>query len=187
MKIYFHNKGIEKVNLPQLMKKVKNALPSTFHYQDIPKIIYKRSLTISRKVFNYKDTVTNFDCKQWVNSPITCDCKTSEYCDPHHQHILTGNLGIVTDSKLRSLLCKGPKYREKERLNWDKVQTCINTGIEDCAKMWANYEKVDIKVMSEWCSTLKKLVKDKISQIIETKSLRGFGNPTCNKFLIGRS
>ena len=114
MKIYFHNKGIEKVNLPQLMKKVKKNLPSTFRYKDIPTIIYKRSPTIARKIFNYKQSVTTLDCKQWLTSePVTCDCKTSVYCDPHHQHILTGNLGLMSHPKL-SLLCKGPKFGERK-------------------------------------------------------------------------
>ena len=123
------------------MKKVKKHLPSTFSYKDIPTIIYKRSPTIARKIFNYKQTVTTLDCKQYVTSPITCDCKTSTYCDPHHQHVVTGNLGIINNPKLRSLLCKGPKYREKERLNWKKVENCINTGIDDCAEAWAKSER----------------------------------------------
>ena len=96
MKIYFHNKGIEKINLPQLMKKLKDQVPSTFRYQEIPRIICKRSPTIARRIFNYKHTVTNLNCKSWVLSDSgNCDCKSSKFCDPHHGHIITGNLGII--------------------------------------------------------------------------------------------
>ena len=91
-----------------------------------------------------------------TSEPVTCDCKTSKYCDPHHQHILTGNLGIIDHPKLRSLLCKGPKYREKERINWEQVKICINnTDTDDCASSWAKHEHVDIKVMGEWRVKLK--------------------------------
>ena len=127
--------------------------------------------------------MTTLDCKQYVTSPITCDCKTSTYCDPHHQHVVTGNLGIINNPKLRSLLCKGPKYREKERLNWKKVENCINTGIDDCAEAWAKSEHVDTKVMNEWRVNLKCLVKEKISNIIKIKKIRGFSNPICLKTL----
>jgi hypothetical protein len=84
---------------------------------------------------------------------------------------MTGNLGIITNSKLRSLLSKGPKYRETERLNWDKVQSCINNGIDECAGNWAQSENVDIKVLSEWKSKLKDLVKKKITKITQVKNL----------------
>jgi len=184
MKIYFHNKGIEKINLPQMMKKIQNQIPSTFRYQEIPRIIYKRSPTIARRIFNYKLTVTTLDCKGWITSPPwECDCKESEFCDPHHGHIMTGNLGIIKNSKLRSLLSKGPKYREKERLNWNKVQSCIDSGIDQCTVSWARSENVDVKLLSEWKVNLNDLVKKKIKKIIETKKLRGFGNQICLKTL----
>ena len=36
MKIYFHNKGIEKINLPQLMKKLKTVYPLPFVTKTFP-------------------------------------------------------------------------------------------------------------------------------------------------------
>ncbi|MDQ2684807.1 MAG: hypothetical protein M3Y25_03060 [Thermoproteota archaeon] len=144
MRIYFHNKGIEKVNLHQLMKNVKHSIPSTFNFKDLPRIIYKRSPTIARKIFNYKATVTNLDTNSWISTSVNCTCKDSKFCDPHLGHIMTGDLTIINNSKLRSLLCKGPKYREKERLNWNKTKSCIYDGIDDCVNYWAKFEKVDI-------------------------------------------
>ena len=96
---------------------------------------------------------------------------------------MTGNLGIIKNSKLRSLLSKGPKYREKERLNWNKVQSCIDSGIDQCTVSWARSENVDVKLLSEWKVNLNDLVKKKIKKIIETKKLRGFGNQICLKTL----
>ena len=108
-----------------------------------------------------------------------CDCKSSKCCDPHHGHIITGNLGIIQNPKLRNLLTKGPKYREKERINWKKVQSCIDAGINECASNWAQYEKVDVRVLNQWTTNLKDLVKKKINDITKMKKLRGFGNPIC--------
>ena len=96
---------------------------------------------------------------------------------------MTGNLKMIKNSKLRSLLTKGPKYREKERVNWKKVQSCINSGIDDYVNSWAKYENVDIKVLNEWTITLKDSVKKKIERIIKYKKLRGFNFPICLKTL----
>ena len=60
---------------------------------------------------------------------------------------MTRNLGIVNNPKLRNLLSKGPKYREKERINWDKVRSCISDGIDECVTSWSKYENVDAKVL----------------------------------------
>ena len=184
MKIYFHNKGIEQVNLQQLMRQLKDRIPSTFKFKDTPMIIYKRSPTIARKIFNYKVTVNTLNCRNWVTSErYNCDCKDSKFCDPNHGHIMTGNLGVISNDKLRSLLTKGPNYREKERINWKKVQECIDIGIDDCISSWAKYEKVDCKVLSEWKISLKDLVKKKIDRIIKYKQLRGYGIPITLKTL----
>ena len=37
--------------------------------------------------------------------------KTLKYCYQPADHIVTGDLKIITDSKIRSIICKGPKYR----------------------------------------------------------------------------
>ena len=61
IKIYFHNKGIDKVNLTNILhnKLVKSKVPIYFQEQDPPLISYKYTNTISRSVFNYNQTVHN--------------------------------------------------------------------------------------------------------------------------------
>ena len=105
------------------------------------------------------------NCITWFTDTISCDCKTSQFCDSHHGHIVTGDLRFIKNTKLRTLLSKGPKYRENERINWQKVHDSITTGIDECKKVWSNKENVDIKVLNEWSCTLK----NKISHIIKSK------------------
>ena len=123
-------------------------MPPSFKYKDQPKIIYKRSPTIARKIFNYKATVNSLNCHEWTSSNNSCDCKTSIFCDPHHGHIMTGNLQIIKNSRLRSLLTKGPKYREKERINWDKVQS-KKTLIDELKR---GVKKIRSEVVLESCA-----------------------------------
>lgn len=76
---------------------------------------------------------------------FTCDCSNSKLCDPDHGHIVTGNLDVITNRKLRSLLAKGPSYREAEIIDWDKVYHNILNGINICVTKWCASEKLVLR------------------------------------------
>jgi hypothetical protein len=59
-----------------------------------------------------------------------CNCKDSKFNDDHHKHIVTGDLRIIENKRLRNLLLKGPSYREPVNINWNKVLQAFKTGIE---------------------------------------------------------
>ena len=63
MKIFFENKGIEKVNIGSLLHKVNDAIPKNFKLNSVPTVIFTRSSTIGSKKFNYKKTIEDLDTK----------------------------------------------------------------------------------------------------------------------------
>ena len=142
MKIFFENKGIEKVNIGSLLHKVNDAIPKNFKLNSVPTVIFTRSSAIGSKMFNYKKTIEDLDTKTWDPKKHKCDCLQSKHCDPKHQHIVTGNLEIFTNKKLRSLLTKGPKFREANKIDWTKTYISIRKGIVECQKTWCNRENV---------------------------------------------
>ena len=42
--------------------------------------------------------------------------------NPYHNHVITGDLNIVKNQRLRDLLSKGCNHRENTAINWKKVQ-----------------------------------------------------------------
>ena len=54
-------------------------------------------------------TLSYFDIENSI--PDSRDCKDSKYCYQPAGHIVTGHLKTITDSRIRSIICKGPKYR----------------------------------------------------------------------------
>ena len=50
-----------------------------------------------------KDEDISFFVNAETGSPYPCLCSESRFCDPHHQHIVTGDLRIVENQKLRKL------------------------------------------------------------------------------------
>ena len=119
IQIYFQGINIEKVKLASIFRKHSEIIPHYLNSRDPPTTLYRRSKTIGSTVFNYKDTVNDVITNEWkYDNPTSCKCVDSVFCDPHHQHICTGDLRFIKNSKLRSLLCKGPRYRESQNVNW---------------------------------------------------------------------
>ena len=69
------------------------------------------------------------DDVSFVQNLPTCDCINSEFCDSHHKHIVSGDLRIISNPKLRKLLSKGPNYREPKTLNYSKCKQAIESAI----------------------------------------------------------
>ena len=40
---------------------------------------------------------------------LPCNCTTSPFTNPNYVYIVTGDIYIVQDNKLKKLVCKGPK------------------------------------------------------------------------------
>ena len=44
----------------------------------------------------------------------------SKYVYPAAGHVITGNLKIISDSRIRSIIAKGPKYRVPVQIDFQK-------------------------------------------------------------------
>ena len=82
--------------------------------EENPVIVYKYENTIRNIIFNYKSTAQKY--KAGDEEAMICNCYSllfnSIYKDPHHGHIVTGDLNIIENIKLRNLFIKGHNYRE---------------------------------------------------------------------------
>ena len=151
VKVFFQSPDVEKLGLASLFRKHSNLIPSTFNIQDSPTLIYSRSKTIGSTIFNYKETVDNVMTNGWKHgNSEPCNCQNSEFCDPHHGHVITGDLRFIRNRKLRSLLQKGPKYREPANVKWLKVLKDVTVGLKNCIDKWAQSEKVETKLTDQW-------------------------------------
>ena len=104
--------------------------------------------------------------KDWdINTSFSCDCSSSEFCDPHHGHVVTGNLKIIKDRKLRSLLCKGPTFREAKNANWDKYLENVKSSLDACVQQWALSKKVDVEMFQGWKTNVMSDVNSKVAEL----------------------
>ena len=113
IKVFFHNKWIDNVKLTSILhnKLVRSKVPIYFQEQDPPLVSYKYTNNISRSVFNYNQTLRNIHLDDYHNASSSCDCESSTFRYEPHGHVITGDLRIVRNRKLRRLLEKGGRGR----------------------------------------------------------------------------
>ena len=52
-----------------------------------------------------------------------------KYCYGPAGHVVTGDLTIIKDVKLRSLIEKGPSYREQNYINWSTTERLCREAV----------------------------------------------------------
>ena len=128
-------------------------------------------------MFNYNQTLRNINLDDYHNASSSCDCKSSTFrCEPHG-HVITGDLRIVRDRKLRRLLEKGPKYREQNVIDWKLNKKILLTAIDDYAKNWGKREGYHVSALEEWSEKVKLIISNRIQNLQH----RNFG--PCRKIL----
>ena len=68
----------------------------------------------------------------------------------HYGHVITGNLNIVNNERLRQLISKGPKYREPKQICFEEAREEIQTGIEQFIERISNDKGIHKSHFSEW-------------------------------------
>ena len=87
------------------------------------------------------------------------------YINHNHCNVITGDLSIIPNSKLRELIAKGPKYREPCKVDWDKNLSLLCETVDQYALQWAKQEIVKLSVLSSWKQMVKGQIEERISKI----------------------
>ena len=96
---------------------------------------------------------------------LHCNCTTSSFTDANHGHIVSGDIRIVQNNKLRKLLCKGPKYREPVSINFSNFKTEIKNSLTKSSSDWCNKKEVPVKCFTQWISIVMEKVNKKIEEL----------------------
>ena len=179
--LQFVNKGMEHINVSHIMNlpEIIQSLPESLQEEaKLPKIVMKLDTPIRNKIMNYEKTVksihhvtdddVSFTLNSETKSPFPCFCSGSSFCDPHHGHIVTGDLRIIENSKLRKLLAKGPNYREKKTINYSKCIKEIDNAFNLCASNLATKYNLPISSFDSWIANIKYKVKRKVRHLKST-------------------
>ena len=78
------------------------------------------------------------------------DCKDSKYCYQPTGHIVIGDLKIITDSRIRSTICKGPKYRFPLPIDFKSCREEIAGALQEFCNRWCRREHVESNALNSW-------------------------------------
>ena len=129
--VFFHNKGFDYINLRSILHldNVKNLFPDKLKIEEHPSVLYSLGKTIRNKILSYKETVSFIDLNDDITygtGIVECDCKQHKgFVDENHGHVLTGDLRMIINSKLRKPVSKSPSFREAMSISWNKCKRKI--------------------------------------------------------------
>ena len=72
-----------------------------------------------------------------TNSTPTCDCHSSKFRDPHHNHIVTGDLNIISHPGLRLLFTLGANFKPVPKLDIPKIILSLQSDFKSSIEVWS--------------------------------------------------
>ena len=75
---------------------------------------------------------------------------------------MTGNLKIISDSRIRYIVSKGPKYRFPSLIDFKKCREEIASALNDFCIRWCKREYVEPNALKEWKVSIFKIVDQRI-------------------------
>ena len=83
-------------------------------------VVYNLNPSIRLTLFNYKQFVLHLNTDEFLKNPNSikycCNKYDNSFINNHYGLILTGNLNIVNNERLRQLISKDPKFREPKQI-----------------------------------------------------------------------
>ena len=91
------------------------------------------------------------------------DCKSSNYLYPSAGHVITYNLNVIPDARVRKIISKGPKYRFPSNIDFSKCRREIAASLNDFSNHWCKRENVEPDALKEWKINIFKIMDTRIS------------------------
>ena len=171
-KIKFSHKIIADVNLNSIIntREIRGALPNELQKRGKFRQVYSYGRTTGSKILNYNRALREAgDLSYDDMTNMGCDCDSSEFRDQHHGHVVSGDLRLIENSKLRQLCSFGAKFREVPLLNKETVKNEFRANTEELIKKLvkkfkiprAKFKKWNEKVLAQFNSRIDYLARNK--------------------------
>ena len=93
----------------------------------------------------------------------------SKYVYPVAGHFITGNLKIISDSLIRSIRAKGPKYMFPAKKDFQRCNEKIAASFNEYCNRWCTREHVECDALKDWKLNSFKIIDRRISFYSQNK------------------
>ena len=77
--------------------------------------------------------------------------------------MITDNLNVSPDARVRKIISKGPKYRFLSKIDFPKGRREIAASLNDLSNRWCKRENVEPDALKEWKINIFKIIDTRIS------------------------
>ena len=187
--VEYQNVLVDKINLGKIihLKTIHELFPITNKLYSQPGISYAYSHTIRSRITNYQKSLVNADTN------ILCSCKDyPEFVDDYHNHVITGDLDIITNTAIKSLLTKGLNYREKLLINKEKTLLSLINSIDNYINNIRQEVKLPIDTFIPWkneiikraTAIINKFPNYPVNKLLDCTENRNYLNEIHDKFVL---
>ena len=93
---------------------------------------------------------------------LECNCNSLNYKYEACGHIVTGDLNIIKDVKLRNLIKKGPTYRKQNNIDWEVNRRNCKEAVTKYMGKWARTAGADRRVLRDWDKTVHECIDERV-------------------------
>ena len=95
------------------------------------------------------------------------------YCYPAAGHIITGDLKIIPDSRIRNIIFEGPKYLIPSNIDFNKCREKTAAALNEFHNRWctSKREYVEHAALKEWIQSILRIVSHSISFYCQNTNL----------------
>ena len=77
--------------------------------------------------------------------------------------MITGNLNVIPDARVRNIISKGPKYRFPSNIDFPKCRREIVASLNDLSNRWCKRKNVGPDALKDWKINIIKIIDTRIS------------------------
>ena len=169
--VNFVYKCIHKIDLQRIMSHsaIKATIPAQCKYKKLPIFYYKYQKNISQTIFNYNkcSKETLFATLEELNN-IPCVCQQPEnqtFVNGQYGHIITGDLSIVQNKYLWTVMRRGAKFKDCVDMSVEKLERSLMNNLKNFKTKWSDKERLEDSALNEWEQNVHLYIKRKIQQL----------------------
>ena len=130
---------------------VKSLLPRNLTDKFSIKLVFKYNKTIGSKILNYNEVLKSVGNVSFNDiSQMSCDCHSSPFQNSSFEHVITGDMNIIEDEKLRELCSYGTKFRENPLLNIGGIKKAVSKSFDSLRTRVARKLSISFSCLRKW-------------------------------------
>ena len=168
----FNCKFIDKLKLKSIVRDttINNLLPENIKDLAPLKIFYKYNTPLSLNILNYSSFLKNLTIEE-IREILDnrCNCANSQYKYEPLEHIITGDLNIIENAELRSIMSYGCKYREPINIAYDEIKLSLVQDLDSFINAKSRKYAVSVQDFADWKRRMLEILNNRINFFIENK------------------